>query len=254
MINAKTSIIGKKFGRLTVIKFHHREAKYRNLMNKDGTFRIGGYKNFYVCKCDCGSYKIINEQSLKRGLSKSCGCLFNELRKKGFHKKHGKTDTRLYNIWCSMKQRCYNPNYLEFKYWGGKGVQICEEWRNDFGKFYDWAINNGYRDDLSIDRINGNLNYCPENCRWATAKEQANNQNKPKHHLIKKEVREKLLERMNGNIYASKYIIGYNNEKYPLKRFCEKYNKSYDSALNWVKENKNLSKFFGFDVILERKK
>lgn len=188
-------LIGKKFGQLLVLSLDHKQPKY----SKQG--KNEGYRYFFLCKCDCGKEKIINGESIVRGLTVSCGCY----RKKVFnHIIHGKTNTRLYNIWSSMKQRCYYEKHKEFKYWGGKGIRVCEEWKNNFQNFYDWAMNNGYQDNLSIDRIDGNKNYCPENCRWATAKEQANNQQRPKHRIISEELRKKLRERMLGNQYARK--------------------------------------------------
>ena len=86
--------------------------------------------------------------------------------------KHGYTSkNRLYRIWHNMKARCYNPNFNKYKYYGGKGIIVCDEWRTDFLKFRDWALNNGYADNLTIDRIDSNKNYCPENCRWITLTE-----------------------------------------------------------------------------------
>lgn len=89
--------------------------------------------------------------------------------------KHGLCHTRLYKIWCKMKERCYNPKSKSFDNYGGRGIFICDEWCNDFAKFYDWSLSNGYKDDLTIDRINVKLGYFPENCRWATMEEQQNN-------------------------------------------------------------------------------
>ena len=89
--------------------------------------------------------------------------------------KHRMCHTRLYQIWNSMKQRCSNPKAISYKYYGARGVTVCQEWLNSFQAFYDWAIANGYADNLSIDRRNANGNYCPENCRWTTVKEQQNN-------------------------------------------------------------------------------
>lgn len=91
---------------------------------------------------------------------------------------HGLKDTRLYHIWFGMKARCYNANSENYKHYGGRGIKICDEWKNDFMKFYNWAIRNGYDDELSIDRINVDGNYEPTNCRWATASEQAKNRRK----------------------------------------------------------------------------
>ena len=152
---------GQKFGKLTAIKY------------------VG--KSKWLCKCDCGNEKIIFVGHLTTEHTQSCGCLLNEKRQKGLcHRVHGLGKTRLYGIWKHMKQRCYNSNTCKYKDYGARGITVCDEWKNDFTKFYDWVMNNGYQDDLSIDRINNNKGYSPDNCRWVTSKQQANNRRKRK--------------------------------------------------------------------------
>ena len=128
----------------------------------------------WKCRCDCGKYVNIYAQNLIKGKSKSCGC--NRAKYVSDSKiKHGKRYTRIYGIWSGMKARCYSVSDCNYPNWGGRGIVMCDEWKDNFESFYNWAINNGYSDNLSIDRINNDGNYEPSNCRWVTQAEQNRN-------------------------------------------------------------------------------
>lgn len=100
------------------------------------------------------------------------------------NKKHGQYKAKIYHIYYNMKARCYNKNTPKYKDWGARGIVICDEWKHDFEAFYNWAMDNGYRDDLSLDRIDVNGNYEPDNCRWVTMKQQARNTRRNKCYTI----------------------------------------------------------------------
>ena len=152
-------LTGQKFGKLTVIE--------RAESSSTGKTR-------WLCECECGNRKIVLRDSLRRGKTISCGCNYFVSNKER-NKTHGLTGTRLHRIWSSMKQRCNNPTAHSFELYGGRGITVCEEWQNSFDAFYEWSMANGYADNLTIDRIEGNGNYCPENCRWDTMQTQQNN-------------------------------------------------------------------------------
>lgn len=143
------------------------------------------HSSSWLCKCDCGNYKIINSGNLQSGRTKSCGCLSIEIKKS--RKKHGENNSnRLYRIWKGIKQRCNDDNCHNYK---GREITMCKEWQDSYLSFKDWALENGYKDTLSIDRINNNGNYEPNNCRWATSKQQANNTRKTVFLTIKNETK-----------------------------------------------------------------
>lgn len=126
------------------------------------------------CLCDCGNETVVTSSNLNSGSTMSCGCLYHDgTNKKSY--KHGLSNDRIHRIWRGMKGRCGNPNCKSFKNYGGRGITVCNEWKNDFANFYNWSMENGYSDDKSIDRIDVNGNYEPSNCRWTDIDTQSNN-------------------------------------------------------------------------------
>lgn len=169
----RIDLTGQRFGRLIVLE-----------RAEDHITKSGKKVKRWNCLCDCGNKKIVRHGELRNGHTQSCGCLHKEKvgamnRTHGLSAKHD----RLYPLWKSIKYRCYNKNSKSYKDYGGRGIKMCDEWLNNPKAFCDWAINNGYKEDktdkgvnmLTIDRIDVNGNYCPENCRFVTNEVQAKN-------------------------------------------------------------------------------
>lgn len=154
-------LTGQRFGRLVVL--------YRDKPGNDGATR-------WVCRCDCGNLHTVRAVHLKRGAIVSCGCYRKEIVYPKL-KKHGlcklEAFHRLYRIWSQMKDRCSNPKASQYHLYGGKGITVCDEWKDHFEIFARWALFHGYADNLTIDRIDSNKNYCPENCQWLTRADNA---------------------------------------------------------------------------------
>ncbi|MCM3595052.1 hypothetical protein M4D55_04545 [Metabacillus idriensis] len=152
----KTDLVGKKFGKLTVTdKFETRNRRA-----------------YWYCECECGGGKYIYRGSLVKGVTTSCGCTVATLG--------GLSKDRLYKIWWGMKERCYDKNHHQYQNYGGKGITLCDEWQ-DFLNFHIWALDNGYKDNLTIDREDSNDIYKPSNCRWLTKSENTAHTNRTTH-------------------------------------------------------------------------
>lgn len=194
-------LIGQKFGRWTVLKYNG--------------------KSRWLCKCDCGTLSVVRASELKNGNSKSCGCLHKEIvadicKQRRIYKKEYK---RLRQIFENMKQRCYDKNSKNFKNYGAKGVKISDIWLKNPVTFCEWAINNGYTNKLTIDRIDVDGNYEPNNCRWASQKIQQNNR-------------------------TNNHYITYNNETHTMSEWSDILKINYNTLKSRIKYGWSLERIF----------
>lgn len=156
-----TTLVGRRFGRLVVVQLAER-----------------GRHTKWLCQCDCGKLHTARTGNLNAGETTSCGCARQDAARRlgnGNNTRHGMAHHPLYQVYRDMLQRCYNPKNQRYARYGGRGITVCAEWRADCVEFFNWAMANGYQRGLSIDRIDNDQGYGPENCRWATAAEQQHN-------------------------------------------------------------------------------
>ena len=197
---------GKKFNKLQVIE---RVIKENNK------------QTYWKCICECGDTTIVTSAHLKNGHTKSCGCLQKEVVK-NMMTTHNLTHTKLFKVWRGIIDRTLYPSNKKYKNYGGRGITICCEWLNDFKVFYDWAINNGYKEGLTIDRIDVNGNYEPNNCRWVNWKTQQNNR-------------------------RNNHYITYNNETHTMKEWSELLGINYATLSMRINKYKwSIERSFGF--------
>lgn len=183
------------FGKLTVI------SRAENI----------GKRVAWNCICECGNKKVVSATNLKSGNVKSCGCLKKEVITKE-KTIHGKRDSKLYNVYYAMRARCYNKNTKSYQVYGERGIKLCDDWlgKDGFLKFYNWAISNGYKDGMTIERIDCNGNYSPENCCWISKAEQSRN--------------------LRTNV-----LIDYSGETHPMAEWAEILNVNYKKLQRGIK-------------------
>lgn len=157
-------LTGQRFGRLTVLR--RIEDHYYQ--------KSGRHDVQYKCRCDCGEVVNVLGIHLRSGHTSSCGC-FRADTARATMTTHGMSGKRIHNIWKGMLERCINTRHNNYEIYGGRGITVCDEWRNSFEDFFEWSMSNGYTEELTLDRIDVNRGYFPDNCRWVTQREQCNN-------------------------------------------------------------------------------
>lgn len=226
--------------------------------------KIEGSINRYRCVCDCGKEIDVYGSRLKSGGRKSCGCLNDETRKKHARERsltHGMTNTILYHKYCGMKERCHNKNYKYYHRYGGRGIKICQEWLDSFQNFADWAYQNGYDDnkkgyEQTLDRIDNDGDYSPENCRWVNQKTQTKNRSITTHILYNGEdlnytefaikyniTSEAFVRRRHQKGQSPEQIIDdwqrmHSNDYYSLQEASDFYSVSDTTIYNWIYSGK----------------
>lgn len=199
MDNLSNKYIGKTINKLTVC----------NIVKKNNRL-------YFNCICECGKSALIRTDAVISGKTKSCGCLkgsspkrFTNISRKDYHK--------LQSTWFRINYRCHNKNHHKYPFYGAKGIYVCDQWRNSLDDFILWSINNGYSYNLTIDRIDNSKGYSPENCRWATLKQQQRNRNVTK-------------------------MFTYNNVTKPISEWCEILNLPYDATKERLKHGWSMEK------------
>ena len=191
------SIIGKRFGNLTVISLDHITTNHNT---------------YWLCRCDCGNEKVVYRGGLTSGDIISCGCYHKEHLNE-YGKTHGLSNDKMYSKWSGMMQRCTNPKASNYERYGGRGIDICDDWRNNPEHFIEWAYSNGYEDGLTLDRKNNNKGYYPDNCRWITTREQQSNTRR-NHNITRKGITHSIAEwsKLTGvNHETLRYRVNHNN-------------------------------------------
>lgn len=205
-MSIKIDLTGERYGKLEVLRLEVDEP---------------GKKKKWLCKCDCGAEVIVSASNLRNAHTRSCTqCGYKSMKEK--NKKHGASKELVYGVWQAMRSRCERENVKSYLDYGARGITVCEEW-HDPSKFIAWAMENGYEPGMEIDRIDTNKNYCPENCRWVSRLENANNKRNNK-------------------------IIEYNGERKTLAEWARHFDVKYKNL------SRNINKGYSLEEAVKRDK